>query len=177
MNRRESNDRRHNHSRRSRDSHYDTHIDLDFFESIQDSHKHRHDKRRSERGSVSSSCQELANIIRGEVVTADPVCVVMRLRNIRASILGRNTRSPLALPFMLSFENNGLNLGESVLLQKEVNPMIHALQNRGLIVTAFHNHWLFEEPRLMYLHWENVGMSPFQFARASRAAAREAGLF
>ncbi|WP_339227803.1 DUF1259 domain-containing protein [Oceanobacillus sp. FSL K6-2867] len=125
-----------------------------------------------------STCQRLADIIGGEVIQSEPVCVVMRLRDdIRASILGRRTRSPLALPFMLSFEDNGLNLGETVILQKEVNPMIHALQRRGIIVTAFHNHWLFEEPRLMYLHWENVGMNPFDFAKKSFAAAKEAGLF
>jgi hypothetical protein len=52
----------------------------------------------------------------------------MRLRDdIQANILGHHTHSPLALPFMLSFENNGLNLGETVLLQKEVNPMLDAL--------------------------------------------------
>jgi Domain of Unknown Function (DUF1259) len=123
-----------------------------------------------------STCQRLADIIGGEVIQSTPVCVIMRLRDIQATILGRRTRSPLALPFMLSFENNGLNLGETVLLQKEVNPMLDALQRRGLIVTAFHNHWLFEEPRLMYMHWENVGMDPFEFARKSFEAAREAGL-
>ena len=124
----------------------------------------------------TSNCQQLANIIGGEVIQSTPVCVVMRLRDIRATILNRRTRSPLALPFMLSFENNGLNLGETVLLQKEVNPMLDALRRRGIIVTAFHNHWLFEEPRLMYMHWENVG-DPFEFARNSIEAAEEAGLF
>ena len=129
-------------------------------------------------GENASPCQRLADIIGGEVVQSTPVCVIMRLRDdIRATILGRRTISPLALPFMLSFENNGLNLGETVLLQKEVNPMIDALRRRGLIVTAFHNHWLFEEPRLMYMHWENVEMSPLEFTRNSFAAAREAGLF
>ena len=124
-----------------------------------------------------STCQRLAAVIGGEVVQPNP-CVVMRLRTeIRATILGRRTESPLALPFLLSFENNGLNLGETVLLQREVNPMLDALRSRGLIVTAFHNHWLFEEPRLMYMHWENVGMNPFEFARKSFAAAREAGFF
>jgi len=123
-----------------------------------------------------SNCQRLADIIGGEVVQPAPACVIMRLRDIEATILGRRTRSPLALPFMLSFENNGLNLGETVLLQREVNPMLDALRRRGIIVTAFHNHWLFEEPRLMYMHWENVGMDPFEFARESFEAAREAGL-
>ena len=73
------------------------------------------------------------------VIQATPVCVVGRLRDINATILGRRTRSPLALPFMLSFENkiNGrtLNLGETVLLQREVNPMLTALRRRGITVT------------------------------------------
>ncbi len=50
------------------------------------------------------------------------------------------------------------------------------LRKRGLIVTAVHNHWLFDNPRLMYMHWENVG-NPVQFARNSFEAAVAAGLF
>ncbi|GIN84783.1 hypothetical protein J6TS2_11690 [Heyndrickxia sporothermodurans] len=126
-----------------------------------------------------SSCQRLADIIGGEVITAAPVCLVQRLRNIDATILGRRTRSPLALPFALSFENNRngrtLNLGETVILQKEINPFLSALRKRGIIITAVHNHWLFDEPRLMYMHWENVG-DPFVFARNSYEAAKEVGL-
>jgi hypothetical protein len=67
------------------------------------------------------------------------------------------------LPFALSYENNQngqtLNLGE--------------LRRRGITVTAFHNDWLFEEPRLIYMHWEKVG-DPFEFARNSMAAVSEA---
>jgi hypothetical protein len=130
--------------------------------------------------SSSSSCQRLANIIGGEVITSSPVCVVQRLRDIDATILGRPTQSPLALPFALSFEDNRrgetLNLGETVILQGEINRFLTALRKRGLIVTAVHNHWLFDNPRLMYMHWENVG-DPFEFARDSFSAAREAGLF
>ncbi|VEF46978.1 cytoplasmic protein [Bacillus freudenreichii] len=127
-----------------------------------------------------STCQRLANIIGGEVITAAPVCVIQRLRNINASILNRRTRSPLALPFALSFENNQggrtLNLGETVILQSEINRFMTALRKRGLIVTAVHNHWLFDSPRLMYMHWENVG-NPFEFTHKSFEAAKEAGLF
>ncbi|WP_144562784.1 DUF1259 domain-containing protein [Neobacillus bataviensis] len=127
----------------------------------------------------TSTCQQLADIIGGEVITSAPVCVVQRLRNINATILGRRTQSPLALPFALSFENNiggrTLNLGETVILQREINPFLTALRRRGITVTAVHNHWLFENPRLMYMHWENVG-DPFTFARKSFEAAREVGL-
>lgn len=136
--------------------------------------------RNAVRGLSSTTCQELADIIGGDVITSTPVCVVQRLRNINATILGRRTRSPLALPFALSFENNingnTLNLGETVILQKEINPFLSALRDRGITVTAVHNHWLFEEPRLMYMHWENVG-DPFEFARESFQAAREVGIF
>ena len=127
-----------------------------------------------------SSCQQLANIIGGAVITSTPVCVVQRLRNINATILGRKTRSPLALPFALSFENNingkTLNLGETVILQSEINRFLTALRRRGITVTAVHNHWLFDNPRLMYMHWEKVE-NPFTFARDSFDAALEAGLF
>lgn len=130
--------------------------------------------------SKSSTCQQLANIIGGQVITSTPVCVVQRLRNINATILGRRTRSPLALPFALSFEDNihgeTLNLGETVILQSEINRFLTALRRRGIIVTAVHNHWLFDNPRLMYMHWEKVD-NPFRFARESFAAALEAGLF
>ncbi|PGL70963.1 DUF1259 domain-containing protein [Bacillus sp. AFS055030] len=124
-----------------------------------------------------STCQKLADMIGGVVVQATPVCVIMRLRDINATILGRRTRSPLALPFMLSFEDNGLNLGESVVRQKEINPLMTALRKRGITVTAVHNHWLFDKPRLMYMHWENVNLDPAEFTKVSFEAAKEAGLF
>lgn len=140
----------------------------------------RNSSRNSVEGIRTSTCQQLADIIEGVVIASTPACVVQRLRNINATILGRHTESPLTLPFALSFENNvrgkTLNLGETVLLQKEANALMSALQRRGLIVTAFHNHWLFEKPRLMYMHWENVG-DPFEFARKSFEAAKEAGFF
>lgn len=128
---------------------------------------------------MSLPCQRLADIIGGQVITSTPVCVVQRLRNIDATILGRRTRSPLALPFALSFENNiggkTLNLGETVILQSEINRFMTALRRRGITITAVHNHWLFDNPRLMYMHWEDVG-DPVAFAEDSYDAAREAGL-
>lgn len=156
-------------------------FDFDFDPNMDQDSRRRHsnDRRNMARNRNTSTCQQLADIIGGEVITAAPACVVQRLRNIDATILGRRTRSPLALPFALSFENNiggrTLNLGETVILQREINPFLTALRRRGIIVTAVHNHWLFENPRLMYMHWENVGDS-FTFARNSFEAAREVGL-
>jgi hypothetical protein len=84
--------------------------------------------------------------------------------------------SPLVNPQFFSFENldsqgNALNLGETVLLQEEVNPLLTELRKRNILVTAIHNHWLFEQPRAMYMHFESVE-PPLEFARKVREALR-----
>lgn len=105
----------------------------------------------------------------------------MRLRNeLNLRILGRRSKSPLTIPFFLSFENQDrfgrtLNLGETVILEREINPFVSELRKRGIIVTAIHNHWLFQNIGFKYIHWENVG-DPTTFARNSAEAARAVGI-
>ncbi|MGH7493646.1 MAG: DUF1259 domain-containing protein [bacterium] len=43
--------------------------------------------------------------------------------------------------------------GDFVLLAEEVNPVVRALTENGITVTAIHNHMLFESPRLFFLHF------------------------
>jgi Domain of Unknown Function (DUF1259) len=46
--------------------------------------------------------------------------------------------------------------GDFVMTANEVNPVIRALQEQGIQVTALHNHMLEEEPRLFFMHfWAN----------------------
>ncbi|MFL5558935.1 MAG: DUF1259 domain-containing protein [Gemmatimonadaceae bacterium] len=46
--------------------------------------------------------------------------------------------------------------GDFVLRASEVNPVIRALRNNGIEVTALHSHMLTEEPRLFFMHfWAN----------------------
>lgn len=115
-------------------------------------------------------CKEFSKILGGEgMVTPEGVCLVQKFRNIRFTILRRVTRSPLVNPQFSSFEDvdssgNALNLGETVLLQEEVNPLLTELRKRNIKVTAVHNHWLFEKTRAMYMHFESVE-PPLDFAR------------
>ena len=115
-------------------------------------------------------CDKFAEILGAQILSRDNnVCTVTFMRNINAEILGRKTRSPLALAALFSFEcpdKNGrtLNLGETVILQNEINDFISVLRREGIIVTALHNHWLFENPRLMYIHFESIDR-PLDFAR------------
>jgi hypothetical protein len=62
-------------------------------------------------------------------------------------------------------------LGETVILPEEVNEFMTILRRNRIIVTALHNHWLFEEPRLMYIHFESVD-EPLEFARKVAEALR-----
>ncbi|MDG0873980.1 DUF1259 domain-containing protein [Paenibacillus thiaminolyticus] len=55
------------------------------------------------------------------------------------------------------------------MLQSEVQRFINAARKRGFKITAIHNHWLFDKPRLMYLHLETIE-NPVTFARKLRAA-------
>ncbi len=50
-------------------------------------------------------------------------------------------------------------MGDLVLLQKEINPVISALAEADVIVTALHNHFLAENPRIMYIHIYGMGQA------------------
>jgi hypothetical protein len=48
-------------------------------------------------------------------------------------------------------------MGDLVLLEDEVNPVMSALLDNGLEVTAIHNHFFFESPRIFYMHVHGHG--------------------
>jgi len=59
--------------------------------------------------------------------------------------------------------------GDFVLIASEVNPVIKALRDNGIEVTALHSHMLTESPRLFFMHfWANDDAQ--KLARGLRAA-------
>jgi uncharacterized protein DUF1259 len=52
---------------------------------------------------------------------------------------------------------NEVMMGDLVLLQEEVNPVMSALLENGLEVTALHNHFFWENPRIYYMHIHSHG--------------------
>lgn len=136
-------------------------------------------KRRFIMASVKASaqfrrlCNQFARILGGEhEIDPGPVCFVSRPRNFKATILGRRTTSPLVRYQLFSFESldrsgRALCLGETALFQNQANRLIRNLQRNGIKVTALHNHWLNESPRLMYIHWESID-NPIDFARKTK---------
>lgn len=60
-------------------------------------------------------------------------------------------------------------MGDLVLTQDEVNPVMSALLDNGLEVTALHNHFFWDEPRMYYLHVHGHG-TPADLARKLKPA-------
>jgi Domain of Unknown Function (DUF1259) len=48
-------------------------------------------------------------------------------------------------------------MGDLVLTEDEVNPVMSALLDSGLEVTALHNHFFWEQPRIFYMHVHGRG--------------------
>jgi hypothetical protein len=59
----------------------------------------------------------------------------------------------MSLNFQPTGNGKAAITGDFVLTAEEVNPVIRALRNNGIKVTATHNHMLTEEPRLFFLHF------------------------
>ena len=60
-------------------------------------------------------------------------------------------------------------MGDLVLLEDEVNPVMSALLSNGLEVTALHNHFFFESPRIFYMHVHGHGKAA-DLARMAKPA-------
>lgn len=48
-------------------------------------------------------------------------------------------------------------MGDLVLLQEEVNPVMSALLDNGIDITALHNHFFWDDPRVFYMHVHGMG--------------------
>jgi hypothetical protein len=64
---------------------------------------------------------------------------------------------------------NDVMMGDLVLLEDEVNPVMSALLSNGLEVTALHNHFFFESPRIFYMHVHGHGKAA-DLARMAKPA-------
>lgn len=62
-------------------------------------------------------------------------------------------------------------MGDLVLTQDEVNPVMSALLDNGIEVTALHNHFFWDEPRMFYLHVHGMGTPAALAAKLAPALA------
>lgn len=81
--------------------------------------------------------------------------------DLRVTIGGRPAPTPFGFGgwIALTKGNGGAEvlMGDLVLTEDEVNPVMSALLENGLDVTALHNHFSSEQPRVFYMHVHGMG--------------------
>jgi hypothetical protein len=81
--------------------------------------------------------------------------------DLKVTIDGISTPTPFGFGGWLAMTKgdggNDVMMGDLVLLEDEVNPVMSALLDNGLEVTALHNHFFFESPRIFYMHVHGHG--------------------
>lgn len=85
---------------------------------------------------------------------------------------GVHVKPALALGSWAAFirtQHGAMTMGDLVLTENEVNPVIDALQAGGIEQSAIHNHLLEESPRIVYVHFDGHG-DEVKLAKTLRAA-------
>ena len=94
----------------------------------------------------------------------DGVLKVNLPRNdLAVTIKGRPAPTPFGFGGWLAFTKgdggHDVMMGDLVLTEDEVNPVLSALLANGLEATALHNHFFWENPRIFYMHVHGHGLA------------------
>ncbi len=93
--------------------------------------------------------------------------------DLHVSVAGIEIKPGLALGSWGSGnDNDAMVMGDLVLLENEVTPVMKKLRASGFDITAVHNHVLNETPRVIYMHYMGHGKST-ELAKSLRAALAE----
>jgi Domain of Unknown Function (DUF1259) len=92
--------------------------------------------------------------------------------DLSVTVAGVKTPTPFGFGGWLALtKGQGMDvmMGDLVLTEDQVNPVMSALLDNGLEVTALHNHFFWEAPRLFYMHVHGDG-APMDLARKVKPA-------
>jgi Domain of Unknown Function (DUF1259) len=84
---------------------------------------------------------------------------------------------PLGLTSWAAFKRAGdqaVVMGDLVLLEDQVNPVMSAALDQGLEVTALHNHFFWDTPKVMFMHIGGMGDEASLATAVGRVFARMA---
>ncbi len=119
---------------------------------------------------------------KGAYVEAQAVYTVPLPRNdLKITVQGEPVPIPFGFGGWVAFKKtldgrSTVMMSDTVLLQEEVNPLISAAHANGLEVSAIHNHFFYEEPRIFYMHVHGMGRAD-DLARRYAAAIGATKLF
>jgi hypothetical protein len=92
--------------------------------------------------------------------------------DLHVSVHGLAIKPGFALGSWAAFtgtDADAMVMGDLVLLEDEINPVMEKLRSSGIEISAVHNHLIDETPHVMYMHYMGHG-TPSQLATSLRAA-------
>jgi uncharacterized protein DUF1259 len=104
----------------------------------------------------------------GQMQPGDVIKFSMPRKDLHVTLNGVEIKTALALGSWAAFKRDGdgaMVMGDLVLTEDEVAPVMTKLQENGVHEAALHNHLIGESPRVMYMHIASHG-DPVQMAKA-----------
>jgi hypothetical protein len=99
--------------------------------------------------------------VKGTLNEKEGVFKVSAPRNdLAVTVAGVKMTPGMGLTSWAAFEKSGADtmvMGDMVLLEDQVSPVMSAALDNGLEVTALHNHFLWDNPRVMFMHIGGMG--------------------
>jgi len=81
--------------------------------------------------------------------------------DLKMTIQGFSTPTPFGFGGWIALtkatDGTDVMMGDLVLLQEEVNPIMSALLDNGIDVTALHNHFFWDDPHVYFMHVHAIG--------------------
>src|ERR671924_1543867 len=99
--------------------------------------------------------------VKGELNEKEAVFKVSVPRSdLDVTVAGVKMTPPLGLTSWAAFQQAGdqvMVMGDLVLLEDQVNPVMSVALDNGLAVTALHNHFFWDSPKVMFMHIGGMG--------------------
>lgn len=130
------------------------------------------------RAALDTAKIETATGLKGTWTEAEGVFKVTQPRNDLPVAIDGWTMPPfMGLTSWAAFSAGGTSevmiAGDLVLFEDEVNPVMSAALDAGLSVTALHNHFFFDQPRVYFMHIGGEGTLEKMAAGVKAALARQ----
>jgi uncharacterized protein DUF1259 len=96
----------------------------------------------------------------GQIQPGDVMKFALPRKDLHVSLQGVEVKPALALGSWLAFKRDGnaaLVMGDLVLTEEEIQPVMLKLQQGGIQESAIHNHLIGESPRVLYMHIASHG--------------------
>ena len=99
--------------------------------------------------------------VKGKLDTAENVFKISVPRtDLAVTVAGIKMVPPMGLTSWVAFKSAGdqiMVMGDIVLLEQQVNPVLSIALDNDIKITALHNHFLWDTPKVMFMHIGGIG--------------------